>query len=120
VPCQYAEALELADTSAQSKETSPIGAFPMDETPCPLNTRKRFCISIVVLVLNITLRPIPIIAQRSAEPPSVEKQAKSPSQPRKNADGTDNVPDNDLRGTDTSPITVKILPTMNTKEETAQ
>jgi hypothetical protein len=81
---------------------------------------KKFFISIVGLVLSITLRPTPITAQRNVEPPRGEKQVKSPSQARNDTEGTKKVPNNDLLGTDSSPITVKVLATQQTKEETTQ
>jgi hypothetical protein len=82
--------------------------------------RKQFFIFIVGLVRSVTLRPIPIAAKRSAEPQSEEKQLMSLRQPRKNTDGTEKMLSNDLRGTDSSPVAVKVLPTPKTKEETAQ
>jgi hypothetical protein len=92
----------------------------VEETPCQLNTHRRFSISIVVLAVSVILTPIPTTAQQGAEPPSEGKQGKSQSQPRNNTNGTQKVPSNDLRGTDNSPIVVKVLPTPKTNEETAQ
>lgn len=77
--------------------------------------RKRFFISIVGLVLSITLRPLPIAAQRIEG-----KQADSPSKPRTDAESTKKDSGNDLRGTDNSPITVKVLPTQKTQQEDSQ
>jgi hypothetical protein len=93
----------------------------MDETPCPLlNTRKRFFISIVGLVLSIIIRPIPITAQQSAERQRERNQKQSPSQPANNPEAANQQSRDDLRGTDSSPIVVKVLPTPKTDAETAQ
>jgi hypothetical protein len=91
----------------------------MDETPCPLNTRRRFFIFIVGVALSIILRPIPITAQQSAERLREENQKQSPSEPNKHPNATNKQTNDDLRGTDNSPVVVKVLPTPKTNEETA-
>jgi hypothetical protein len=81
---------------------------------------RKSCISIVVLALSIMLRPTLITAQRSGEPQNAGSQPASPTQPSKHPGAADKQPNNDLRGTDSSPITVKVLPTPKSDAETTQ
>lgn len=61
-----------------------------------------------------------VVAAQTSQPPAPRLPVGKSSQPQQHAAATQQKPDADPRGTDQSPLTVKILPTAKTHEEAAK
>ena len=88
------------------------------------NMHRKLFIFSVGFVVSITLRPIPSTAQQKDAPRNAVRQNLQPPTPSREGDKPQQKAPpaqpqaaDDLRGTDKSPVVVRVLPTPKTQEE---